>query len=636
MGAAVRLADMSARHGRTRFASRIATAITALLVMGAAGLAGIGPAALALGGAPAYAADLDDFVIDSFAGEYRLSLDDEGRSSLSTTEHIVAVFPEFDQNRGLVRDLVRVYDGHDTDLRVLSVTDEHGTPRDYSLDASGDYLSVTMAVPEGDYVHGEQHYIIEYTQRDVTRHFEDTGVDEFYWDINGTGWRQPFGSVTAHVLLDDSLTEAFSGATACYRGTLGEAESCEIVGGDGDFTAQAFGLGIEENITIALGFEPETFAPAPTPPVPFLQRTPLLIWAGVASALAGIAVFVVALVRGRSARTGRAIIAEYEPPEGVNAATAAELLRARKKSMTATLLDLAVRHKIRLLRDEATNRYGVDSLDAGGLDTTEGWVYGRLFDGRRDAAGIDPGTRVWFTQKSTTLGDTAGSLVQRVKREVKTRGLVRPVGGRAIAWVVALMVLGLALPVLHSIILGQFVLMTILLAVGINVLIWGLFGMVAALVAGRRVTPEGALLLDHLRGLREYIRLAEADRIRMLQSASGAEVDEQFIVRVYERLLPYAVLFGFEKEWQGELEKYYRESSPEWVAGTDTGMTSFTNTFPIAAFATSVASSPTTQSTASFSGSGSGSGSSFSSFSGGSSGGGFSGGGGGGGGGGGV
>lgn len=627
-----RLAIMSGRLGFRRLGSRIAAAITALLFFGAASIAGATSAA---------AADLNDFVIESFAGEYRLGVDESGRSSLRTTEHVVAVFPDYDQNRGLRRDLVRVYDGHDTSLQLESVTDETGKPRDYTTETNGDYLTVTIAVPEGQYVHGAQHYVLEYTQRDVTRHFEDTAADEFYWDINGTGWQQPFGTVTATVRLDDTLANAFSGASACYRGAFGEANPCEIVGGGTEFTAEVTELAPEENMSIALGFDPGTFASAPTPPVPFLQRFPLLIWGGVASTLGGIAVFITALIRGRSSRTGRAIIAQYEPPEGVNAATAAELLRARKKAMTATLLDLAVRRKIRLLRDEPMNRYGVESIDATGLDTTESWVYERLFDGRR-AASVAPGTREWFTQKSTKLGDTASSLRQRVKIEMKKQGLVRSASGAAITWVIVLAVLGLALPLIHSIVLGQFVLMTILLAVGINVLIWGLFGMIAALAKGRRLTHEGALLLDHLKGLREYIRLAEADRIRMLQSATGAEVDEQFIVRVYERLLPYAVIFGFENEWQGELERYYRESTPDWFAGegvspgTGSGSASFTNVFPLTTFASSVASSPTAQSTASFSSAGSGSGSSFSSFSGGSSGGGFSGGGGGGGGGGGV
>lgn len=625
-----RLAGMSTRLRFRRSGSRIAAAVTTLLLIAAAGLAGATSAG---------AADLNDFAIDSFTGEYRLGVDESGRSSLHTKEHIVAIFPDYDQNRGLRRDLVRVYDGHDTSLQIESVTDERGQPREFTTDTNGDYLAVTIAVPEGQYVHGPQHYVLEYTQRDVTRHFENTGADEFYWDINGTGWQQPFGTVSATVLLDDTLATAFTGASACYRGAFGEAEPCEVVDGGTEFTAEAVDLAPGENISIALGFEAGTFASAPTPPVPFLQRVPVLVWGGIASAATGVAVFVVALIRGRSSRTGRAIIAQYEPPEGVNAATAAELLRARKKGMTATLLDLAVRRKIRLLRDEPMNRYGVEAVDASGLDSTESWVYERLFDGRR-ATAVDPGTREWFTQKSTKLGDTAGSLAQRVRLEAKKSGLLRSASGKAIAWVIALMVLGLALPLIHSIALGQFVMMTILLAVGINVLIWGLFGMIAALVRGRRLTHEGALLLDHLHGLREYIRLAEADRIRMLQSVSGAEVDEQFIVRVYERLLPYAVIFGFEKEWQGELERYYRESTPDWFAGEGTGVradgASFTSVFPVTAFASSVASSPTTSSTASFSGGGSGSGSSFSSFSGGSSGGGFSGGGGGGGGGGGV
>jgi uncharacterized membrane protein YgcG len=617
---------MSGRLGFKRLGSRIAAVATALLLLGAASIAGATWAA---------AADLNDFVIESFTGEYRLGVDESGRSSLRTTEHVIAVFPDYDQNRGLRRDLVRIYDGHDTSLQLESVTDETGKPRDYTTETNGDYLTVTIAVPEGQYVHGAQHYVFEYTQRDVTRHFENTGADEFYWDINGTGWQQPFGRVTATVKLDDSLANAFSGASACYQGAFGEADPCEIVGGGTEFTAEVTELAPAENMSIALGFDPGTFASAPTPPVPFLQRVPLLIWGGVASTLGGIAVFIIALIRGRSSRTGRAIIAQYEPPEGVNAATAAELLRARKKAMTATLLDLAVRRKIRLLRDEPMNRYGVESIDATGLDTTESWVYERLFDGRR-ASAVDSGTREWFTQKSTKLGDTASSLRQRVKIEMKKQGLVRSASGAAITWVIVLAALGLVLPLIHSIVLGQFVLMTILLAVGINVLIWGLFGMIAALAKGHRLTHEGALLLDYLKGLREYIRLAEADRIRMLQSVTGAEVDEQFIVRVYERLLPYAVIFGFENEWQGELERYYRESTPDWFAGegfSSTSTTTFTHVFPLGAFATTVASSRTT---VTYSSGGSGSGSSFSSYSGGSSGGGFSGGGGGGGGGGGV
>jgi len=92
------------------------------------------------------------------------------------------------------------------------------------------------------------------------------------------------------------------------------------------------------------------------------------------------------------------------------------------------------------------------------------------------------------------------------------------------------------------------------------------------------------------------------------------------------------VLFGFEQEWQAELAKYYRESTPDWLQGSGSADTSFVHTLSIANFTRTVAASPVTKGSYT-GGAGTGSGASFSSFSGGASGGGFSGGGGGGGGG---
>ncbi len=600
---------------------RILTAITAALA-----------GALLLGaGVAAASADVDDFAIESFDAVYELSRDEAGRSSLETVEHIVAVFPDFDQNRGLIRDLTRVYDGHDTELQVLSVTDETGAPREYETEPYGDFLSVVMAVPEGEYVHGAQHYVITYTQRDVTRHFEDTGSDEFYWDVNGTGWTQPFGRVSARFVLSDELIAAFNGNAACYYGAFGEDQHCEITTDETSIMTEVLNLVNGENVTVAMGFEPGTFATAPEPPTPFLQRVPLLLWSGYASLAAAAIAFFTALFVDRGARTGRAIIAQYEPPAGISVAVAAQLLKAGKKAMTATLLDFAVRRKLKLLHHVKTDQYGAQAIDDTGLLPIEHRAYARIFGGSAVPGGVALHTTQWFSKTSTRLGDASLTLRSDASTELTKLGLVKKANGKAIGSVVIFSLLALALPIIHSIITGNFVAMTILLAVGINVLIWTLFGAIAALATRRRLTNEGALLLDHLKGLREYIRLAEADRIRMLQSASGAEVDEHYIVQIYERLLPYAVLFGFENEWQGELARYYRESSPDWVVGAGEGAasSSFMRTLPISSFANTVASSPRTVTSSS----GGGSGSSFSSFSGGSSGGGFSGGGGGGGGG---
>ena len=70
--------------------------------------------------------------------------------------------------------------------------------------------------------------------------------------------------------------------------------------------------------------------------------------------------------------------------------------------------------------------------------------------------------------------------------------------------------------------------------------------------------------------------LGEQERLQVLQSPQGADKtpvdisDTAQIVRLYERVLPYAVLFGLEKEWAKVLEVHYGETgaSPSWYHGT--------------------------------------------------------------------
>ena len=77
------------------------------------------------------------------------------------------------------------------------------------------------------------------------------------------------------------------------------------------------------------------------------------------------------------------------------------------------------------------------------------------------------------------------------------------------------------------------------------------------------LTLAGGMHKTYLDGIREYLQLAEEDRLRAAQSPRTADLvssgrraygDEpnapgDSIVNVYERLLPYAVLFGMEREW---------------------------------------------------------------------------------------
>ncbi|MFD6054983.1 DUF2207 domain-containing protein [Agromyces sp. NPDC060279] len=560
-------------------------------------------------------AGTDDFVFDSFDAVYELGTDADGRSVLDTTETLVAVFPEFDQNRGIRRAIPLSYDGHPVDLEVRSVTDEHGTPRAYSTEPDDDDEFLLVSIAGDEYVHGRQSYVIEYRQHNVTHVPDDRPIDEFYWDVNGTGWAQPFGRVSAEVRLSGAAADGFTGEGACYQGPSGSATPCTALElGETGAVATAEALGPYQNLTVALAFEPDTFVPRDDA---FTSSPAALAGAGgalLALGAAGAAV-VARATRWRDHPGRGTIIAQYEPPPGLSVMEAAELVGQPGKGVTATILQLAVQHRLRVV-ELAPKRFAVEYGGGEGPDADADRVLRELFatSGRRE-----------LKQQDTALGKKLLALRSAVRSRVVTEGLRRtpPVGPRLLLGLLALLG-GIVAVVFGIVALDQ--------AMGggwpVLGLVLGILGVLAAafaVIAVRPLTEPGRAAKDHLEGLRVYLRLAEADRIRMLQSPEGAlrTGGPEAVLKLHEKLLPYAVLFGIEREWSRVLAAEYAASGaqPEWYAGR--------GPFDALAFSAGVAAFSTSSSS-------SWSGSSSSSSSSGSGGGGFSGGGGGGGGGGGL
>lgn len=598
-----------------------ALAVSILAFAPVAGAAALGadaaPAAGAAHAGPepvsALPAGVDDFTFDSFDAKYRLGVDEDGRAVLDTVETLVAVFPDFDQNRGVRRAIPLDYDGHPVDLEILSVTDETGAPREYSTEADddGEFLLVSMA--GDDYVHGRQTYVITHRQHNVTHVPDDRAIDEFYWDVNGTGWAQPFGRVSAEVALDPTIAAGFTGEAACYQGWSGSNEACAALDVQpGMVTASSRPLGPYENLTVALAFEPGTFVPRDDA---FTSSPAAMIGAGGALAAVGaaIAAIVARLTRWRDHPGRGTIIAQYEPPEGLSAMEAAELVGKPGRGVTATILQLAIERKLRIV-ELRPRRFAVEYGGGEGPDSDSDQVLRALFStsGRRE-----------LRQSDTALGRRFVSLRSAVKRRVVSQRLRRtpPAGPRVL---LAMAAIGGAVV---SMVFGIFALDAAMggawPALGFVVAILAALVAVFALADVRPLTESGRAAKDHLEGLKVYIELAEADRLRMLQSPDGALRDAGDVLKLNERLLPYAVLFGLERDWSRVLAAEYAErgAEPEWYAGR--------SAFDAAVFSAGVGSFSSAAST-------SWSGSSSSSSSSGSGGGGSSGGGGGGGGGGGI
>ncbi|BDZ53531.1 hypothetical protein GCM10025870_06040 [Agromyces marinus] len=390
------------------------------------------PAAAPIAGAPVAAvrADVDDFTFASLDAVYELGRDDGGRSTLRTTETLVAVFPEFDQNRGIRRAIPRWYDGHPTDIRVVSVHDDTGAERGFETERSEDDEFELVTIAADDFVHGEQTYVITYDQRNVTFDPDDLDVQEFYWDVNGTGWAQPFGRVRAEVRLEPDLAAAFTGDAACYRGFEGSNTPCERLdvtpGGDPVAVARAEALGPHQNLTIALAFAPGTFEPRDerftSSPVAMAS-----LFGAVAAVLLAIAAAVMRLTRWRDHPGRGIVVAEYEPPADLTLMEAADLVGAAPKGVTATLLAEAVCRRVRVVESRPKRYAVVLEAPVDGADRDAVRVLRALF-----GAGAAPGARRDLRTRDTAVGTRLASLRRSVHARVEREGCAAsPTAGSA-------------------------------------------------------------------------------------------------------------------------------------------------------------------------------------------------------------
>jgi len=222
-------------------------------------------------------------------------------------------------------------------------------------------------------------------------------------------------------------------------------------------------------------------------------------------------------------RPDRIVVPQYEPTPGLSLVAAAELLGDSRRAVAAQLVDFAVRgiltvsrenHRFTLVLADVEKLAARDS--AAGQDERD--ILHALFGAAK------PGARVVLRRgHNRGLGVALRDQHRRIVARLIVGGLVRERG-----WLERAVVFWRKQPT--------------------------------------EPLPPAHPAIDHLWGVHDYIELAEKDRFAMLQSPSGALTttrDDIEILRLHERLLPYAVLFGLEKEWMRELDVRYRSVPPE-------------------------------------------------------------------------
>lgn len=258
-------------------------------------------------------------------------------------------------------------------------------------------------------------------------------------------------------------------------------------------------------------------------------------------------------------------VVQYAPERGSTVLRDALLIDADRRAASAALIDLAVKRKVRLLAAGSKREpIGVEMSPNVVLTTEEVALLEALFGPEHTHSRVRR-----FSSDRRALAARLRTVVQYTEHALARDGLVAE---RRTTWP------GMTLTVLAY--LGMLVEALFIVFALIESDWPALIATIIALAATiatiivtpsswRRFLPAAQPKREHLEGLRGYLELAEADRMSVLQSPSGAELRATDAAvagagtgpasgalarfHLHERLLPYAVLFGVEREWIARL-----------------------------------------------------------------------------------
>jgi len=498
-------------------------------------------------------------------------------------------------------------------FKLISVTDENRKSRSIASEykSGGEYI---IKIGDKDVMYNDiQTYVITYDINRAIGYFDEH--NELYWNPYSS-WDIPVLSSTVTVHLPQEVDESSLSST-CYTGFYGEtSKDCLSTVIDGQTLQYSITKPSApgEGFTIVAGWPKGIISEASW----FMK-----IWWFVVdnwSLLIPLFVFVFLFWKwytvGRDPKVGDTVIPRFEPPDDLTPTEVGTIIDEKVdiQDITSVIITYAVRGYIKIHEIKSKKMFFFDDTDYElevvksysddkNMKSHEKKILGAIFGGKKKI-------------KISSLKYKFYKHIKGIKKQIYT-GLVKdgylahnPENIRAIY-------MGIGIGIIWATLFGagfitDFIGLTAVFAI---VASGGLFILFSFIMP--RKTIKGAKTLIEIKGLEEYIRTAEKDRIKFQE-------DQNIF---FEKLLPYAMVLGLGEKWAGAFKDIYKKP-PSWFESND--MSTF-NTFYLLDHLnrfsvhtqTAFASSPRSSGGSSAWGGGSG-------FSGGFSGGGFGGGGGGG------
>ena len=502
--------------------------------------------------------------------------------TLRVTETIQADFTN-ERHHGIVRSIPYKYESRfgtmrNIKIKLIEAVDGSNTPWDTSVSKTGGNYEVTMVTQDYSYLAGPATFHITYevgralnffTEEDNNGAEEFFPHDELYWNVTGTDWPVVIKSASTEIHMPIPF-EKSQLKYICYTGSYGStAQDCAMKYAN-DTTIEyktKKSLNNYEGLTAVLALPLGTI-----PPPSQLEKIGYFVadnWPIFIPIFVLIAMIILWMLLGRDPKTEKdTIIPHYKPPRGLKPIECGIIIdeKMNPEDLTSSIIDLAVRgfikieeiekkgflsthkdYKFILLKDwknETLPEFEIlilealftKSLDFGTSRT--GKFFGEILK-KVAQKNEDKVTEITLSEIKKYFPSKIYKIQKSVMEKLVTDGYfpVSPTKTKGIYSGIGIGVIILGFLALESLI-TEFGLILILPLI--------ISGVTIALFSGimPRKTLKGAETYYELKGLQEYIKTAEKDRMEFQENANI----------FFEKLLPYAAAFGLIKKWTTAFE----------------------------------------------------------------------------------
>lgn len=483
--------------------------------------------------------------IDNFETFIQINSD----ASLDIEEQIDYNFGSL-QKHGIFREIPIKYKarGGNYNLRIsdIDVRDGKNQKYDFKITYPGNYAKIKIGDAD-KYVTGEKTYIINYKIKRAINYFDY--CDELYWNTTGNEWQIPIEKSKAIIFLPEKI-EKEKLKTTCFTGFLGSKINCdkyEYI--ENNLTEKIiFEQGLlqpRQGLTVVVGF-PKGLVNQPTKFQIFLDtlKDNWILFLPIAIFMI---LFYLWRTRGQDPKGRKTIIARFDPPDNLTPAEIGTIIdeKADAKDISAEIINLAVKGYLKITRLEEKGifkkaDYLLEKLK--GENELENNFEKELMRGLFDF------------KDSVKLSDLKNKFYQnlgKIEKEIykstvdKKYFSKNPKKIRKIYFGIGIVVLFLSF--FSAPLFGGLGIFSCLLS-GILIIIFSFFMPVK--------TKKGVLAKEHILGLKEYLTVAEKDRIKFHNAPEKSP-------KQFEKLLPFAMVLGVEKQWAKQFEGIYNQQ-PNW------------------------------------------------------------------------